>query len=203
MSRNLNPRVKRQRRIGEKLMTHGEKSFSRRPYPPGQHGPKGTGKQSEYSIRLREKQKAQLTYGILERQFRTYINRAKRRIGDTGEYLLALLEMRLDNVVFRAGFARSREGARQLVRHGHITVNGKRVTIPSYQVAERNTVSFYETSRKRPGIQLILKELENSQPPQWLSIDRNTATVTVQNIPTFDSNATNINPQLIVEFYSR
>ncbi len=203
MSRNLNPRVKRQRRIGEKLMMHGEKSFSRRPYPPGQHGPKGAGKQSEYSIRLREKQKAQLTYGILERQFRTYINRAKRQIGDTGEYLLALLEMRLDNVVFRSGFARSREGARQLVRHGHISVNGKRVTIPSFQVADHSTISFYETSRKNPGIQTVIKELENYQPPQWISVDKKAGAATVQQIPTLDSNATNINPQLIVEFYSR
>lgn len=185
------------------MMTHGEKSFSRRPYPPGQHGPKGTGKLSEYGVRLREKQKAQLAYGILERQFRTYIARAKRRIGNTGEYLFALLELRLDNVVFRAGFARSREGARQLVRHGHITVDGSRVTVPSFQVRVGNTVAIHSTSQRRTGLQTMLKELENVQPPQWLSLDKKTATAKIAGEPTLDLNATNINPQLIVEFYSR
>lgn len=203
MSRNLNPRVKRQRRIGEKLFTHGEKSFSRRPYPPGQHGPKGSGKMSEYGIRLREKQKAQLTYGILERQFRTYFEKAKRKVGNTGEYLMQLLELRLDNVAFRAGFAKSRDGARQLIRHGHVSVNGKRVDIPSYQVRLNDVVSIHTNSKGKNGLQLALKDIENYEAPSWISLDKKQLAATVTATPTLDLAATNINAQLIIEFYSR
>lgn len=203
MSRNLLPRTKRQRRIGEKLLSHGEKSFSRRPYPPGQHGPKGSGKLSEYGIRLREKQKAQLVYGLLERQFRTYVMHAKRKVGNTAEYLFQLLELRLDNIVFRMGLSRSRESARQIIGHGHIAVNGKRVTIPSYHVSLHDTVSIYQQSANRAGIQIAVKELENVQPPAWLELDKKSVTAKVKDIPTLDLNATSINPQLIVEFYSR
>lgn len=202
MSRNLSPRVKRQRRIGEKLFTHGEKSFSRRPYPPGQHGPKGSGKLSEYNIRLREKQKAQLTYGLLERQFRTYFAKAKRKVGNTGEFLFQLLELRLDNIVFRSGFARSREGARQLIRHGHITVNGRRVDIPSFQVALNDTVALHRNSTSKSGIQITIKELENYEAPRWISLDKKAFSSTVREMPAIDAGAI-INPQLIVEFYSR
>lgn len=203
MSRNLNPRVKRQRRIGEKMFSHGEKSFGRRPYPPGQHGPKGSGKLSEYGIRLREKQKAQLIYGLLERQFSTYVARAKRKIGNTGEFLLQLLELRLDNLAFRAGFARSREGARQLIGHGHITVNGKRVDIPSYQTKINDVIAIKGTSSSKPGVQTMVKELENYEAPNWITLDKKKVTATVAALPTTDTAVTNITPQLIVEFYSR
>ncbi len=203
MSRNLNPRVKRQRRIGEKLFTHGEKSFGKRPYPPGQHGPKGSGKLSEYGVRLREKQKAQLVYGLLERQFRTYFAKAKRKPGNTGEFLFQLLEQRLDNIVFRAGFARSREGARQLIRHGHIMVKGRRVDIPSFQVKVNDVVSLHTNSTAKTGVQNIIKELENYEAPAWISLDKKLFAATIREMPTFDVSASNINPQLIVEFYSR
>lgn len=203
MSRNLSPRVKRQRRIGEKMFSHGEKSFGRRPYPPGQHGPKGSGKLSEYGIRLREKQKAQLVYGLLERQFSTYVARAKRKVGNTGEFLLQLLELRLDNVAFRAGFARSREGSRQLVRHGHVTVNGKRVDIPSYQTKTNDVIGIKGTSSSKTGVQTMVKELENYEAPNWIVLDKKKITATIVALPTTDTASTNITPQLIVEFYSR
>ena len=203
MGKNLAPRVKRQRRIGEKLFTHGEKSFSRRPYPPGQHGPKGSSKLSEYGVRLREKQKAQMTYGLLERQFRTYVAKAKRKTGNTVELLLQLLELRLDNIVFRAGFAKSREGARQLIRHGHIAVNGRRVDIPSFQAKVHDAVALHENSRSKSVVQIITKEIENYEAPPWIALDATSLIATVREIPALDASATNINLQRIVEFYSR
>lgn len=203
MGRNTSPRAKRSRRIGEKLITHGEKALSRRPYPPGQHGPKGAGRSSEYGVRLREKQKAQLVYGLLERQFRKYFEAAKRRTGNTGENLLQLLELRLDNVVFRAGFGGSHESARQLVRHAHITVNGKRVTIPSYQVKVGDTLAVGQSSQSRPMFQILVKQLENYQAPAWLELNRQAPSAKVISAPTTDDLGLTINPQLIVEFYSR
>ncbi len=203
MGRNIAPRVKRQRRIGEKLFAHGEKSFSRRPYPPGQHGPKGSSKLSEYGVRLREKQKAQLTYGLLERQFRTYVEKAKRKTGNTVELLLQLLELRLDNVVFRAGFAKSREGARQLIRHGHITVNGRRVDIPSFHVKLNDAVALLMNSRSKSGIQIVGKEIENYEAPPWIALDKKSLAATVREVPATEASASLINLQLIVEFYSR
>ncbi|MBI4090227.1 MAG: 30S ribosomal protein S4 [Candidatus Kerfeldbacteria bacterium] len=203
MGRNLNPRTKRARRLGEKLITHGEKAFSRRPYPPGQHGPRGTGKTSEYGLRLREKQKAQLVYGILERQFRRYVSAARRRIGNTGELLLQLLELRLDNVVFRAGFAPSREAARQLVRHGHISVNGQPVNIPSFQVKPGQTVAIKQRAKPHGQLVTTQKQLEHHQPPSWLKVSATDMTATVQALPAADDQAIPVNTQLIVEFYSR
>lgn len=203
MARNLNPRTKRIRRIGEKLITHGEKAFSRRPYPPGVHGPKGQTRLSEYGIHLREKQKAQLIYGILERQFRRYVEKAKRRTGNTGEVLLRFLELRLDNVVYRAGFAPSREATRQLVRHGHVTVNGKRVTIPSYNVRVGDVVAIGERAKAKLLFQTLMKQIENYEPPVWISLEKQHLTATVAGEPGLEEAAPSINPQLIVEFYSR
>ncbi len=203
MARNLNPRTKRIRRIGEKLIVHGEKAFSRRPYPPGVHGPKGQARLSEYGIRLREKQKAQLVYGILERQFRRYVERAKRQTGNTGEVLLQLLELRLDNVVYRAGLTPTREAARQLVRHGHVTINGKRVTIPSCSVRVGATVALAKRTMAKPFVQTLLKQLENYQPPAWITLTKQQLTATVSAAPTLEEAAAGINPQFVVEFYSR
>lgn len=203
MGRNLNPRAKRARRIGERLIAHGEKALSRRPYPPGQHGPKGASRISEYGVRLREKQKAQLIYGLLERQFRRYVGMAKRRVGDTGEFLLQLLEQRLDNMVYRGGFAISREAGRQLVRHGHILVNGKRVNQPSYHVLIGDLITFTKSAKNKPIFQACLKRLENFEPPAWIELDKSTATTKMTSVPTAPESAPNINPQLIVEFYSR
>ncbi len=203
MGRNLQSRTKRMRRIGEKIISHGEKAFSRRPYPPGQHGPKGTGRASEYAIRLREKQKAQLTYGMLERQFRRYVRSSKRIEGDTSANLIAMLEQRLDNVVFRAGFAASREAARQLIRHGHVRVNGKRVDIPSYAVDLQRIVSLAADGRRTTFAEGVRKYLENYTAPAWISVDAPKLTATVQAKPTIEDVGTGINLQLIVEFYSR
>lgn len=191
------------RRLGEKLVVHGEKAFSRRPYPPGQHGPKGSPRLSEYGLRLREKQKAQLIYGLLERQFRRYAELAKRRVGNTGEFLMQLLELRLDNVVFRAGFSPSREAARQLVHHGHVTVNGRRITIPSYAVRVGDAISVTEKFRKNDQFQVLAKQLENYGAPAWVHLDKTTYIASVSVLPSLEETATNINPQLIVEFYSR
>lgn len=203
MARNLNPRAKRNRRLGEKLTTHGEKAFSRRPYPPGQHGPKGAGRSSEYGIRLREKQKAQLVYGILERQFRKYVESARHKVGDTGQVLLHLLEFRLDNIVFRSGFAPSREAARQLVRHGHVTVNGRRVTIPSYTVRGNDLVGIHPTTKNRTIYGQLTKTLESYQAPTWIDLNKSQVTAKILGVPTIEEISSNINPQLIVEFYSR
>lgn len=203
MGRNLNPRTKRIRRIGEKLISHGEKAFSRRPYPPGVHGPKGQTRLSEYGIRLREKQKAQLVYGILERQFRRYVEKAKRRTGNTAEVLLRFLELRLDNVVYRAGFASSREAGRQLVRHGHVMVNGKRVTIPSYHVRVGETVAIGERAKAKPLFQSLVKQLENYQAPAWITLEKQRLAAAIAGEPVLEEAAPGVNPQLIVEFYSR
>lgn len=203
MARNLSSRTKRSRRIGEKLIAHGEKAFSRRPYPPGQHGPKGSGKSSEYGIRLREKQKAQLVYGVLERQFRRYVTEAKRKIGDTGEFLLQLLELRLDNVVFRAGFSPSREASRQLIRHRHVVVNNKRVDIPSYHVTVGSRISIREHSQHLKGLEDLAKTIENHQPPTWISLNKQRVEAHITSMPRVEESVANINPQRIVEFYSR
>lgn len=203
MARLITPRTKRERRIGEKIWSHGEKAFSRRSYPPGQHGPKGSSRQSEYGIRLREKQKAQLTYGLLERQFRSYVERAKRRTGDTGVTLLEMLERRLDNAVYRAGLAPSREAARQAVRHGHIAVNGRRVDIPSFMTKIGQVISIHPNRVERKLFSDLKKSLENYQAPSWLNVDKNALSATVLALPDPSESVANINTQLIVEFYSR
>ena len=156
MARMIAPRCKQCRRENMKLFLKGERcltekcAIERRAYPPGEHG-RGRTKQSEYLLQLREKQKARRYYGILERQFRTYYDKASQRTGITGENLLRMLELRLDNVVYRLGFAASRAQARQLVRHGHFEVNGKRVNIPSYQVATDDVVSLRERLDRQGG----------------------------------------------------
>ena len=142
MARYTGPMTKKSRRLGVDLVG-GDAAFERRPYPPGQHG-RGRIKESEYRLQLQEKQKARFTYGVLEKQFHNYYDEASRRAGKTGDNLLQLLECRLDNVVYRAGFARTRRHARQLVVHGHFQVNGKKVDIPSYQVAAHDVIDVRE-----------------------------------------------------------
>lgn len=203
MGRNLLPRTKRNRRIGEKILTHGEKAFSRRSYPPGQHGPKGASRLSEYGIRLREKQKAQLMYGLLERQFRRYVNQARRQTGDTGLNLLQAFELRLDSIVYRAGFAPSHEAARQLVRHGKIMVNGRRVNFPSFAVHPGLVVSLIPGKNRDAMVQSIIKSLESYNAPEWMELDKAKAAAKILAVPTAENLASSLNPQLIVEFYSR
>lgn len=208
MARYIGPVCKLCRREGMKLFLKGDRcytdkcSFDRRPFPPGQHG-QARVKFSEYGLRLREKQKVRRIYGVLERQFRRYFAMADRQKGITGQNLLVLLERRLDNVVYRLGFAATRSEARQLVLHGHVLVNGKRVNIPSYLVKVGDKVSIREKSRSIPRIKEAMEGAERRGPITWLELDKENFTGTVKAEPVREEITLPINEQLIVEFYSR
>ncbi|MBR3905371.1 MAG: 30S ribosomal protein S4 [Clostridia bacterium] len=196
------------RREGTKLFLKGEKCFSskcavsKRPTPPGQHGQARQRKPSEYGLQLREKQKARRAYGLLEGQFfRTY-ERASNMKGVTGENLLSLLERRLDNVVYRAGFAASRPQARQLVLHGHFQVNGKKVDIPSYEV-DQNDVITVKVKSKELELFKAAREGSSRVVPKWLTVNADELTVTVSALPARDDIDFSIQENMIVEFYSR
>ena len=208
MARNIDSVCRMCRREGMKLFLKGERCFTdkcaieRRNYPPGQHG-QGRHKFSEYSIQLREKQKVKRIYGVFEAQFRRYFALAERSRGVTGETLLTTLERRLDNIVFRLSFANSRAEARQLVRHGHFKVNGRKVTIPSFLVNAGDKVTVRERSQK---VARIVEALELSQRrgvPDWLEIDREGFTGTVKMLPQRADLTMPINERLIVELYSK
>jgi len=177
-------------------------SFDRRPYPPGQHGQSRV-KMSDYSIRLREKQKVKRIYGIGEKQFRKYIKIASKKTGKTGEILLQQLERRLDNVVFRMGIARSRMEARQLVLHKHIQVNGKCVNVPSYQVKAGDKIAVRQKSLEDKRILEALEFSKNTEPLTWLDVNREKKEATIKTLPDRSSINYPIMEQLIVEFYSR
>ncbi|MFW6067354.1 MAG: 30S ribosomal protein S4 [Myxococcota bacterium] len=208
MARYIGPVCKLCRREGMKLFLKGERcytdkcAFDRRPYPPGQHGQRRI-KFTEYGIRLREKQKVRRMYGVQEEQFRGYFAEADRVKGVTGENLLSLLERRLDSVVYRMGFARTRSEARQLVRHRHFLVNDKRVDIPSFQVKPGDKVTVREKSRSKGVIVDSLEQAERRGVPEWLEVDKNTFTGTVKTMPNREEITLPIQEQLIVEFYSR
>jgi small subunit ribosomal protein S4 len=198
------------RREGMKLFLKGERCLSdkcavdRRTYPPGQHGPNPRRrKPSDYSIQLREKQKVKRIYGIMEAQFRNYYRRAARTKGKTGEILLGMLESRLDNVVYRLGFASSRAAARQLVRHRHFKVNGRIVDIPSYQVRAGDVVEVKERSRNLELIQEAMKRFGRRGEPTWLTLDKVKMAGQVVQVPTRSDVDLEVNEQLIVELYSR
>lgn len=203
MARYTGPKTKVSRRYGVPLFGPS-KSLERKSYPPGMHGPRSARrKQSDYAIALGEKQKLRHQYGVLERQFRRYFQIALSRRGVTGETLLQLLETRLDNVVFRLGFANSRSGARQLVGHGHITVNGRKVDIASFNVKPGDTVAFKESPKSR---QLAVRNMEFTQivpVPDWLTANKEQFTGQMVRIPTRDEIQPLVNEQLIVELYSR
>jgi len=194
------------RREGTKLFLKGERCYTpkcavdRRGYPPGQHG-QGRKRVSEYALHLREKQKARRTYGLLERQFRRYYDLAARRRGLTGENLLQLLETRLDNVVYRLGFASSRPEARQLVLHGHFSVNGRKVNIPSYQVRPGDVVAVREGSRNLDKFKANLEV--GRTPPAWMTLDVDKMQGEILALPTRDQIDVPVQEHLIVEFYSR
>jgi len=196
------------RREGQKLFLKGEKCYTdkcpvvRRPYAPGQHG-QNRKKLSEYGLQLREKQKARRYYGVLESQFEKYFEMASKRKGVTGENLLQILESRLDNVIYRLGFATSRPEARQLVRHGHFNVNGKRVNIPSYLVEEGDVISFREKSRNLEKIKSILESTEGRVIPKWLDLNRDTLEAKVVTLASREDIDLPIEEQLIVEYYSK
>jgi small subunit ribosomal protein S4 len=192
-----------------KLFLKGERcysekcSYTRRPYPPGQHG-QGRIKLSEYAVRLREKQKVRRIYGVLERQFREYYFDAARRKGRTGEQMLGLLESRVDNVVHRLGFAATRVEARQLVKHGHVNVNGKRVDIPSYLLRPGDKVEIREKSRALKSIGLSLAQVDKRPMMTWLELDKNNfAGVYKGQAVREEMNEPQIREQLVVEYYSR
>ena len=195
-------------REGQKLFLKGDRCYTekcaieRRAYAPGMHG-QGRSKVSEYGQQLREKQKAKRYYGVLESQFRSYFEMAERRPGQTGENLLAILETRLDNVVYRLGFAMSRAEARQLVSHGHITVNGKRVNIPSFLVKPCMIISLRERSRSLEKIKNNVEANAFRQPPKWLEYDANNMIVKVVGVPAREDIDLPIEEHLIVELYSK
>jgi len=203
MARNTDPTTKISRRYGVPLFGTS-KTLERKNYGPGQHGPRGSRrKMSDYAVALGEKQKLRHQYGVLERQFRRYFQIARTRRGVTGETLLQLLECRLDNVVYRLGFANSRRGARQFVGHGHVLVNGKKVDIPSFNVREGDVVSVKEDPKAR---RLATRNLELTQitpAPDWMTIDRDNLSGVLARIPSRDEISPIVNEQLIVELYSR
>ena len=201
MARYTGPKTKIARKFGEPIFGE-DKSFEKRNYPPGQHGNnRRRGKKSEYAIQLMEKQKAKFTYGILEKQFRNLFEKANRSKGVRGEVLLQLCESRLDNVVFRFGLSNSRSGARQLVSHRHITVNGKIVNIPSYRVKEGDVVGVREKSKSLQVIQTAVDQ--NIAVYEWLTWNKDTLEGTFVNVPQRIQIPENINEQFIVELYSK
>ena len=208
MARYTGADCKRCRREKTKLFLKGSKCesakcpFEKRPYPPGQHG-RGRSKDSEYLMQLREKQKAARIYGVLEKQFRGYYEEAQRKQGKTGENLLRILETRLDNVVYRAGFAKSRDMARQVVRHGHITVNGAKVDIPSFRVSASDIVEVRAASRELTPFVVAHAELGERGVPAWLEVIPSRMRVLVHSLPERSVIDTQVQEQLIVELYSK
>ncbi|WP_458627517.1 30S ribosomal protein S4 [Winogradskyella sp. PC D3.3] len=201
MARYTGPKTKIARKFGQAIFGD-DKAFEKRNYPPGQHGNnRRRGKKSEYSIQLMEKQKAKYTYGILEKQFRNMFKRATSAKGITGEVLLQLCESRLDNVVFRMGIAPSRSAARQLVSHRHITVNGEKVNIPSYQLKAGDVVGVREKSKSLEAIQNSLANSSNVF--EWITWNTNTMEGTYVAVPARIQIPEQINEQLIVELYSK
>jgi small subunit ribosomal protein S4 len=208
MARYTGADCKRCRREKTKLYLKGSKCDSPkcpieiRPYPPGEHGRART-KESEYLLQMREKQKAARIYGVLERQFRGYYEEANRKQGKTGENLLRILESRLDNVVYRAGFAKSRDMARQVVRHGHIVVNGHKVDIPSFRVSENDIIEVREASLELTPFVVARAELGERTPPAWLEVIASRMRVLVHGLPSRQVIDTQVQEQLIVELYSK
>lgn len=203
MARYTGPKSKISRRFGVAIFGPS-KALERKNYGPGMHGPKGSRrKQSDYAIALGEKQKLRYQYGVLERQFRRYFSIAATRRGVTGEILLQLLETRLDNVVYRLGFANSRSGARQLVSHGHVQVNGRKVDVSSFNVKAGDSITIKDKPQSR---RLAAKNLELTQitpVPDWLAVNKEQFSGVVSRIPSRDEIAPIVNEQLIVELYSR
>ena len=201
MARYTGPMTRKSRRLGVDLVG-GDSAFEKRPYPPGQHG-RARIKESEYRSQLQEKQKARFTYGVMEKQFLNYYNEASRRSGKTGDNLLQLLECRLDNVVYRAGFARTRRHARQLVVHGHFLVNGHKVDIPSFQVSEHDIIDVREKSLEMTPF-IVARETHGERVvPAWLQVLSNRMRILVHQRPVREQIDLPIQEQLIVEYYSK
>lgn len=208
MARYTGPVCRLCRREGAKLFFKGDRCYSdkcaieRRPYPPGQHG-QGRHRRSDYAVQLREKQKVKRMYGLLEDQFRLTFKKATQRKGVTGEVLLSLLESRLDNVVYRSGFASTRSEGRQLVTHGHFQVNGRKVNIPSYVIKAGDVITVRERSRKVSRINESLEAVERRELPAWIELEKAEFKSTVKQLPTREDITMPIQEQLIVELYSK
>ncbi|NQV00161.1 MAG: 30S ribosomal protein S4 [Parcubacteria group bacterium] len=209
MAKNLSPKCKMCRREGEKLLLKGERCFTqkcsitRRNYVPGMHGPSSSKNMSDYNIHLREKQKAKKIYGLLEKQFKNYFVKATKKEGVTGDLLLQLLEGRLDNVIFRLGVIKSRSGARQIVGHRHVEVNGRVANIPSLQVKVGDKISIKKNSLKKSYFSNLLKVKSTESAPSWLKKDVKGLKGEVVDLPKIDEIDSSINTQLIVEYYSK
>ena len=208
MSQKVNSKCAQCRRAGEKLMLKGEKCvgpkcpFAKRSYPPGMHGPdKKRVKISGYGKQLKEKQKIKRMYGLLERQFSNLVSEAARKKGDTSKILTAYLESRLDNVVFRAGFAKSRLSARQLVSHGLITVNGRKVDVPSFRAKPGMIIAIKENKKKKTGLENLGERIAKAELPSWLSVNPELLSAKILNDPILEN--PNFNAQSIIEYYSR
>lgn len=201
MARYTGPKHRLARREGANIFDKGSSSLSRRlAIPPGVHGPRRKSKHSDYSLQLREKQKAKRIYGILERQFRRYFQAASRIRGKTGEALLQALERRLDNVVYRLGLAPSRAMARQLVSHGHVSVDGRKVTAPSYALGPKQVVTLLPKALEIPAVKKLLEAAESKIPPY---LERKVSVGRMIKIPSREEIPTDVNEQLIIEYYSR
>lgn len=209
MARYIGAECKLCRREGVKLFLKGERcykekcAFERRSYAPGQHGQSRKAKVSEYSTQLREKQKLKRVFGVLERQFKNYFKKAEMAKGITGENLLQFLVRRLDNIVYEMGFASSRVQARQFVRHGHISVNSRRVNIPSYLVKSGDVIEVNEKSRQLEGIKAAVAAGEGRSIPQWLEVDRANFKGSLVSLPTREEIMLPVSEHLVVELYSR
>jgi small subunit ribosomal protein S4 len=208
MARYNGPVCRLCRRENQKLFLKGDRcytdkcSFERRGYPPGQHG-QGRVKFSEYGVQLREKQKIKRIYGVLEKQFRNLFERAERMKGVTGENLITMLERRLDNVAYRAGFANSRAEARQLVRHGHFRVNGQKVNIPSFMVDKGDAIEVTDKSKNVTQIRAALEAVKRREIPQWLDLDVEAQKTQVKDLPARADVTAPMEERLVVELYSK
>lgn len=202
MSRYTGPTTRINRRFGQAIFAP-TKAFERKPHPPGQHGPRLRRKLSDYAIGLNEKQKLRFMYGMTEKQFRLTFEKAKNQRGVTGEIFLQLLESRLDSVIYRLGFAKSRSAARQFVGHGHIVVNGKKTDISSFIVKEGDEIEVRERTSSRQLATRCMDESQARTVPEWLTLNADALKATVNRLPNSEETESSINVQLIVEYYSR
>ena len=209
MARYTGPVCRLCRRAGEKLFLKGERcltpkcAIEKRSNPPGQHGASRRRRVSEHGMQLKEKKRARSIYGVLERQFYSYYEEASQKSGVTGEHLLQFLERRLDNVVYRLGFAESRAQARQAIRHRHMTVNGRRVDIPSFRVKEGDVIGWTERARNTELYKIIVADLRRKPLPKWLSLDAEAVTGKVEALPEPSEMDVKVDDRMIVEFYAR
>lgn len=201
MARYTGPMTKKSRRLGTDLVGN-DQAFERRPYPPGVHG-RGRTKDSEYSLQLKEKQKARFAYGVMEQQFRRYYVEASKTQGKTGDLLLQILESRLDNVIYRAGFANTRRQARQLVVHGHFEVNGHKVNIPSFRVSPHDVIDVREKSRNVHPLVVARETHGEREVPAWLDVRPNRMRILVHQLPSREQISIDVTEQMIVELYSK